>query len=307
METLADRRRRFREQMNRREAMIVPGAGNALTARVIADRQFEAVYVTGAGIANTHLGTPDIGLVTLTELAATVSTIAEICQLPLVVDIDTGFGNAINTRRTVRLIERAGGFAMQIEDQVFPKKCGHFSGKAVIPVEEALSKIKAAVDAREDENTMIIARTDARAIDGIEAALDRAEAFIEAGADMTFVEAPRSEAEMEMITKRLSVPQVANMVVGGKTPLTPQARLVELGFSLILYANTPLQAAMRAMTDVLNALKLDGDVSSVIDRLADFDERQRLVDKASYDALEERYRVEWRRLTRAGASFTALR
>ena len=292
METLADRRRRFREQMNRREAMIVPGAGNALTARVIADRQFEAVYVTGAGIANTHLWTPDIGLVTLTELAATVSTIAEICQLPLVVDIDTGFGNAINTRRTVRLIERAGGFAMQIEDQVFPKKCGHFSGKAVIPVEEALSKIKAAVDAREDENTMIIARTDARAIDGIEAALDRAEAFIEAGADMTFVEAPRSEAEMEMITKRLSVPQVANMVVGGKTPLTPQARLVELGFSLILYANTPLQAAMRAMTDVLNALKLDGDVSSVIDRLADFDERQRLVDKASYDALEERYRVE---------------
>ena len=292
METLADRRRRFREQMNRREAMIVPGAGNALTARVIADRQFEAVYVTGAGIANTHLGTPDIGLVTLTELAATVSTIAEICQLPLVVDIDTGFGNAINTHRTVRLIERAGGFAMQIEDQVFPKKCGHFSGKAVIPVEEALSKIKAAVDAREDENTMIIARTDARAIDGIEAALDRAEAFIEAGADMTFVEAPRSEAEMEMITKRLSVPQVANMVVGGKTPLTPQARLVELGFSLVLYANTPLQAAMRAMTDVLNALKLDGDVSSVIDRLADFDERQRLVDKASYDALEERYRVE---------------
>ena len=292
METLADRRRRFREQMNRREAMIVPGAGNALTARVIADRQFEAVYVTGAGIANTHLGTPDIGLVTLTELAATVSTIAEICHLPLVVDIDTGFGNAINTRRTVRLIERAGGFAMQIEDQVFPKKCGHFSGKAVIPVEEALSKIKAAVDAREDENTMIIARTDARAIDGIEAALDRAEAFIEAGADMTFVEAPRSEAEMEMITKRLSVPQVANMVVGGKTPLTPQARLVEMGFSLILYANTPLQAAMRAMTDVLNALKLDGDVSSVIDRLADFDERQRLVDKASYDALEERYRVE---------------
>ena len=292
METLADRRRRFREQMNRREAMIVPGAGNALTARVIADRKFEAVYVTGAGIANTHLGTPDIGLVTLTELAATVSTIAEICQLPLVVDIDTGFGNAINTRRTVRLIERAGGFAMQIEDQVFPKKCGHFSGKAVIPVEEALSKIKAAVDAREDENTMIIARTDARAIDGIEAALDRAEAFIEAGADMTFVEAPRSEAEMEMITKRLSVPQVANMVVGGKTPLTPQARLVELGFSLILYANTPLQAAMRAMTDVLNALKLDGDVSNVIDRLADFDERQRLVDKASYDALEERYRVE---------------
>jgi 2-methylisocitrate lyase-like PEP mutase family enzyme len=278
--------------MNLRDAMIVPGAGNALTARVIADQHFDAVYVTGAGIANTHLGAPDIGLVTLSELANTVSAIAEICHLPLVVDIDTGFGNAINTRRTVRLVERAGAFAMQIEDQVFPKKCGHFSGKAVISVEEAVSKIKAAVDAREDDNTMIIARTDARAIDGIEAAIDRAEAFVEAGADMTFVEAPRSEEEMRMITSRLKVPQVANMVVGGKTPLTPRSRLAELGFSLVLYANTPLQAAMRAMSEVLGALKADGDVSAVIDRLADFDERQRLVDKESYDRLEDRYRVE---------------
>ena len=292
MENLADRRRTFRERMNRREAVIIPGAGNALTARVIADQQFDAVYVTGAGIANTFLGAPDIGLVTLTELASTVSAISEICHLPLVVDIDTGFGNAINTQRTVRLIERAGACAMQMEDQVFPKKCGHFSGKAVIPVEEAVSKIKAAVDAREDTNTMIIARTDARAIDGIEAALDRAEAFAEAGADMTFVEAPRSEEEMRMITRRLAVPQVANMVVGGKTPLTPQSRLAELGFSLVLYANTPLQAAMRAMSEVLGALKADGDVSAVIDRLADFEERQRLVDKDSYDGLEDRYRVD---------------
>ena len=292
MEPLAVRRRKFRDQMNLRDAMIVPGAGNALTARVIADQHFDAVYVTGAGIANTHLGAPDIGLVTLSELANTVSAIAEICYLPLVVDIDTGFGNAINTRRTVRLVERAGAFAMQIEDQVFPKKCGHFSGKAVISVEEAVSKIKAAVDAREDDNTMIIARTDARAIDGIEAAIDRAEAFVEAGADMTFVEAPRSEEEMRMITGRLKVPQVANMVVGGKTPLTPRSRLAELGFSLVLYANTPLQAAMRAMSEVLGALKADGDVSAVIDRLADFDERQRLVDKQSYDRLEDRYRVE---------------
>jgi 2-methylisocitrate lyase-like PEP mutase family enzyme len=292
MEPLAVRRRKFRDQVNLREAMIVPGAGNALTARVIADQHFDAVYVTGAGIANTHLGAPDIGLVTLSELANTVSAIAEICHLPLIVDVDTGFGNAINTQRTVRLIERAGAFAMQIEDQVFPKKCGHFSGKAVISVEEAVSKIKAAVDAREDANTMIIARTDARAIDGIEAAIDRAAAFIEAGADMTFVEAPRSEEEMHMITTRLKVPQVANMVVGGKTPLTPRSRLAELGFSLVLYANTPLQAAMRAMSEILGALKADGDVSAVIDRLADFDERQRLVDKESYDRLEDRYRVE---------------
>ena len=290
--TLADRRRAFRKRIGQRDAMILPGAGNALTARVIADQGFDAIYVTGAGIANTYLGAPDIGLVTLTELAGTVSAIAEITDLPLIVDIDTGFGNAINTQRTVRVIERAGASAMQIEDQVFPKKCGHFAGKAVIPLEEAVSKVKAAVDAREDANTLIIARTDARAIHGLDAALDRAEAFIEAGADMTFVEAPTSIEEMRAITARLSVPQVANMVVGGKTPLIPQADLARLGFSLVLYANTPLQAAMRAMSDVLGALKAHGDVSGVIDKLADFEERQRLVAKDSYDALEARYRID---------------
>lgn len=289
---LAECRRAFRARMDRREAVIVPGAGNALTARVIEDQGFDALYVTGAGIANTYLGAPDIGLVTLTELASTVSTISEITDLPLVVDIDTGFGNAINTQRTVRLIERAGAAAMQMEDQVFPKKCGHFAGKAVIPLKEAVSKIKAAVDAREDPNTLIIARTDARAIHGLEAALDRAEAFIEAGADMTFVEAPTSAEEMRAITARLSVPQVANMVVGGKTPLTAQADLAAMDFAMVLYANAPLQAAMRAMSEVLGALKADGDVSAVIDRLADFKERQRLVDKDAYDAAEARYRVD---------------
>lgn len=290
--TLADRRKAFRTRIARRDAMILPGAGNALTAQVIADQGFDAIYVTGAGIANTYLGAPDIGLVTLTELVGTVSAIAEITDLPLVVDIDTGFGNAINAQRTVRMIERAGAAAVQMEDQVFPKKCGHFAGKAVIPLNEAVSKIKAAVDAREDANTLVIARTDARAIHGLNAALDRAEAFIEAGADMTFVEAPTSLQEMQAITTRLSVPQVANMVVGGKTPLTAQADLAELRFSLVLYANTPLQAAMRAMSDVLAALKADGDVTRVIDKLADFEERQRLVNKQGYDALEARYQID---------------
>lgn len=289
---LADCRRAFRARMERREALILPGAGNALTARVIADQGFDAIYVTGAGIANTYLGAPDIGLVTLTELVGTVSAISEITDLPLVVDIDTGFGNAINTQRTVRLIERAGATAIQMEDQVFPKKCGHFAGKSVIPLDEAVSKIKAAVDAREDPNMLVIARTDARAIDGLEAALDRADAFIEAGADMTFVEAPISLEEMRAITARLSVPQVANMVVGGKTPLTSQADLAALGFSMVLYANAPLQAAMRAMSEVLHVLKSDGDIGAVIDRLADFEERQRLVDKDTYDAAEARYRVD---------------
>ena len=259
---------------------------------MIEDAGFEAIYITGAGIANTLLGVPDLGLVTLTELTATVSAISEITHKPLVVDIDTGFGNALNAQRTMRVIERAGAFAVQLEDQVFPKKCGHFEGKAVIPVEEAVSKIRALVDAREDPNLMIIARTDARSVEGFEAALQRAEAYIEAGADMTFVEAPQSTKELRAIPARLKVPQLANMVVGGKTPLTGREDLRDMGYAMVLYANTPLQAAMRAMSDVLGALRADGDVNRVIDKLADFSERQRLVSKDEYDAADRRYSVK---------------
>ncbi len=290
-DTVALRRVALRAAMGRRAALLAPGAANALTARIIEDCGFDICYVTGAGIANTLLGVPDVGLVTMSELAGTVEAIAEISSLPLVVDIDTGFGNAVNTYRTVRVLERAGAAALQLEDQVFPKKCGHFSGKAVIPVDEMTAKIRAAVDARNDANLMIIARTDAAAVDGFQAALDRAAEFVAAGADMTFVEAPRSDAELAMIPARLAVPQIANMVVGGKTPLLPQARLAEMGFALVLYANAPLQAAMRAMHDVLSALHRDGDLDAVADRLAGFEERQRLVAKHAYDVLEDRYRT----------------
>jgi 2-methylisocitrate lyase-like PEP mutase family enzyme len=289
-ETVADRRRHLREALERREALLAPGAANALTARIIEDCGFDLVYVTGAGIANTYLGVPDIGLVTMTELAQTTAAIAEVCSLPLVVDIDTGFGNAINTYRTVRVLERAGACAVQIEDQDFPKRCGHFSGKAVIPLPEMTAKIRAAVDARTDENLLIIARTDAAAVDGFAVAMDRAEAMIEAGADVTFVEAPQTEDELATIA-RLPVPQVANMVVGGKTPLLPRPRLSDMGFAMVLYANTPLQAAMKAMHDVLTGLRRDGDLSSVRGHLADFEERQRLVGKPDFDALEARYRT----------------
>ncbi|MDA9947556.1 isocitrate lyase/phosphoenolpyruvate mutase family protein [Planktomarina temperata] len=292
LQSLAERRKEFRQMCKQRNAVIVPGAGNALTARIIEDAGFDVIYITGAGLANTLLGVPDLGLVTLTELASTVSAISEITDKPLIVDIDTGFGNALNAQRTMRVIERAGAFAVQIEDQVFPKKCGHFAGKAVIPLDEAVSKIEAVVDAREDYNTLVIARTDARAIEGFESAMERAEAFIKAGADMTFVEAPQSEEELRTIASRLSVPQVANMVVGGKTPLTTKASLHEMGFSLVLYANTPLQAAMRAMSDVLKVLHDDGDVGRVTDKLADFEERQRLVSKDEYDAADARYSVK---------------
>ena len=285
----ADRRCRLRAAVEQRAAVLAPGAGNALTARIIEDCGFDVVYVTGAGIANTALGVPDIGLVTMTELAQTVAAIGEVCALPLVVDIDTGFGNAINAHRTMRVIERAGAAAVQIEDQVFPKRCGHFAGKAVIPLDEMTAKIRAVADAREDAETLIIGRTDAAVVDGLDAALERAEAMIAAGADLTFVEAPRSEDELARIA-RLPVPQLANLVVGGKTPMLPRDRLAEMGFALVLYANAPLQAAMHAMHGVLTALHRDGDLSAVTDRLAGFEERQRLVGKPAFDALEARYR-----------------
>ncbi len=290
--SLAERRKKFRAALDARKALLVPGAANALTARIIEDAGFEAIYITGAGIANTLLGAPDIGLVTMTEIAGVTGTISEISDLPLVVDMDTGFGNALNTHRTVKVLERAGAAAVQIEDQVFPKKCGHFDGKGVIPTAEMAQKVRAASEARDDPNFLIIARTDARAIEGMDAALERAQRYIEAGADLTFVEAPTSVEEMRAITSALDVPQVANMVVGGRTPLLDQVALAEIGFSLILYANTPLQAAMRAMGDVLGALKRDGNLDALRDRLTEFDERQRFVHKDVYDALEKRYAVE---------------
>jgi len=212
-----------------------------------------------------------------------------VVNLPLLVDADTGFGNALNMIRTVKVLERAGAAGIQIEDQVFPKKCGHFDGKYVVPLDEMLSKVKAAVDARRDQDFQIIARTDARAVLGLDAAIDRAHAMIEAGADVTFVESPINETEMARVAKELPVPQIANIVHGGKTPDLGGARLAEMGFAGVLYANAALQAALRASHDVLAALKKDGSLKNVGDRLAGFDERQRAVAKEKFDSLEKRY------------------
>jgi 2-methylisocitrate lyase-like PEP mutase family enzyme len=276
--------------LNKRKATILAGAANGLFARVIEDLGYEAVYVTGAGVANMYLGAPDIGLTTLTEIASHVSAIADAVALPLLVDADTGFGNPVNMVRTVKVLERAGAAGLQIEDQVFPKKCGHFDGKEVIPLEEMLAKVKAAVDTRRDGDLQIVARTDARAILGLQAAIDRAGAMIEAGADLTFVEAPTSAEELAQIAGSLSVPQVANIVFGGRTPELGQQKFAELGFGCVLYANAALQAALKASHEVLAALKRDGSLASVADRLADFDVRQRTVAKPKYDELERRYR-----------------
>ena len=276
--------------MAARTAVTVPGAANALFARVIEDTGFEVVYVTGAGVANMHLGAPDVGLTTLTELAGVTAAIADSVILPIIVDADTGFGNPVNMARTIRVLERAGAAGVQIEDQVFPKKCGHFEGKEVIPVGEMVQKIKAAVDSRRDVDFQVIARTDARAIEGLERAIERAHAFIAAGADATFVEAPLNLDELARIARELPVPQVANIVFGGKTPDPGRRALADMGFSIVLYANAALQAALRASYEVLGALKASGSLASVAERLASFEERQRAVAKHHWDALEARYK-----------------
>jgi 2-methylisocitrate lyase-like PEP mutase family enzyme len=282
---------RLKSILARRDATLAPGAANALFARVIEDLGFEIVYVSGAGIANMHLGMPDIGLTTLSEIVDSVGAIADVVALPLLVDADTGFGNALNMRRTVRMLERAGAAGVQIEDQVFPKKCCHFSGKSVIAVPEMLQRINAAVDCRHDQDFQIVARTDARASEGLEAAIARAHAFIAAGADATFVEAPLAEAELARIARELPAPQLANIVFGGLTPDIGRTKLAAMGFSLVLYANASLQAALKASQEVLAALKRDGSLHAVADRLASFSDRQRAVAKPSYDALEARYAV----------------
>jgi 2-methylisocitrate lyase-like PEP mutase family enzyme len=282
---------RLKELLARRAAVTVPGAANALFARVIEELGFEAVYVTGAGIANMLLGAPDVGLTTMTEVRDTAAAIAEAVSVPIIADADTGYGNAVNVVRTVRALERAGAAGIQIEDQVFPKKCGHFAGKDVIAREEMVQKIKAAVDTRHDQSLQIIARTDAYAVEGLERALERAQAYVAAGADATFVEAPTTLEELARIPKALDVPQVANIVFGGKTPDPGREKLAELGFSIVLYANAALQAALKASYDVLSVLKSEGSLRSVSDRLASFEERQRTVAKNEWDARETRYRV----------------
>jgi 2-methylisocitrate lyase-like PEP mutase family enzyme len=283
--------RDFRALLKPGAAVVLPGVSNALAARVVADLGFPAAYITGAGIANTFLGIPDNGLVTLTELADHVAAIREVFPGPLMVDADTGFGNAMNMIRTVKVLERAGADAIQIEDQVFPKRCGHFDGKEVIPVAEMVAKVKAAVDARSNADVLIVARTDAIATDGFEAAVDRARAYREAGADVTFVEAPKTPAQIADIPRLLPWPQLINIVLGGRTPELPNEKLRELGYAGVLYANIALQSALRGMQLALGALRKNGQVGDASALAVDFAERQRLVDKAEFDALEQKYKV----------------
>jgi 2,3-dimethylmalate lyase len=286
---MSDLNQVLRQELRRGAASLIPGVPNAVAARIAEQLGFAAAYVTGAGVANSFLGAPDIGLLTLTELAQHVAAIRENVGLPLIVDADTGFGNAVNVARTVKVLERAGANAIQIEDQVSPKRCGHFSGKEVIPADEMIGKVKAAVDARTDEGLLIIARSDAIAVEGVEAALARAQRYREAGADMIFVEGPRDRAEIARIPQALPGPLLLNIVAGGVTPMLARDELATMGFAAVLYANAALQAAMKAMKDVLADLQAAGSLEGAMDRLMGFAERQEVVGKPHFDALEKRY------------------
>ncbi|MFV3131605.1 isocitrate lyase/PEP mutase family protein [Niveispirillum sp. KHB5.9] len=282
-------RKQLKALVEARRGVIVPGAFNALSAKVVEDLGFEAIYVTGAGVTNMWFGMPDQGFMGLAEIADHTARIRDTVEVPLLVDADTGFGNALNVYHTVRTLERAGADCIQLEDQVAPKRCGHFNGKDVISTEEAVSKIKAAVDARRDPDLLIMARTDAAAVHGFEAAVERAARFAEAGADILFVEAVTTADEIRALPQRLDRPQLMNMVIGGKTPIFNATDLAGLGYGIVLYANAALQGAVMGMQKALTVLRDEREVREDSGLVTPFAERQRLVGKPEWDALDKRY------------------
>jgi 2-methylisocitrate lyase-like PEP mutase family enzyme len=275
--------------------LVAPGVFNAWSALLAERAGFEAVYLSGASIAYTRLGRPDIGLVSHTEVADILGCIRERVPLPIIVDADTGFGNALNVRRTVTLLERAGGgaggLAIQLEDQTSPKRCGHLDGKTLIPAAEMAGKIRAALDARASSDTLIIARTDAVAVEGLEPALERAQRYLEAGADVLFIEALRSPEDMRSAAGHFAgrAPLLANMVEGGKTPLLPASELQGLGFSIVIFPGGLVRALSRTANDYFASLKATGSTAAFLDRMLDFSELNALIGTPEMLALGKRY------------------
>jgi 2-methylisocitrate lyase-like PEP mutase family enzyme len=262
----------LKQRLGRAEILLAPGVYDALTGLIAEQSGTEAVYLSGASIAYTRFGRPDIGLVSMSEVADTVAALRDRIALPIVVDADNGFGNALNVQRTVRVFERMGANALQLEDQTMPKRCGHLDGKSLISKGEMAGKIRAACDARQSEETLIIGRTDAIAVEGFDAAMDRAEAYVEAGADMLFIEAPQSMEEIHQIVKRFGgrVPLMANMVEGGKTPIINASGLQELGFSFVIFPGGIVRAIAATARDYYANLLASGSNEAFRNRMFDF-------------------------------------
>lgn len=268
-------------------AIMAPGATDCFVAKLVEQAGFPMVYVTGAGVTNTLLGEPDIGLIALPELAARAGAIARSVNVPVIADCDTGFGGVHNVKRTIRMYEQEGIAGLHIEDQVMPKRCGHFEGKAVVPIEEMRYRLQAALDARTDPDFLIIARTDSRAVEGLDAAIRRGRAYLELGADALFVEAPQSLEEVQRIGAEFKDEiLVFNTVERGKTPLLPASQLGKLGFKLCIFPNAMLYLGAFAQREGLRVLKEQGTTASLLDRMMSFQDRQQLVGLAEADAYE---------------------
>lgn len=280
---------RLRARLRPPQILVVPGAADALTARLIERAGFEAVYLSGAAFSYTHLAAPDLGLISLAEMVWRAAAVCAATTLPVIADADTGYGNALAIPRTVREFERAGVAAIQLEDQVAPKRCGHLEGKQVISADEMIGKIKAAVDSRTDPDFMIIARTDARGPEGFDAAVERAARYRDAGADVLFVEAPESDAELAAIPPRLSAPVMANMVEGGRTPLHAAADLQAMGYRLVIFPGAAVRTAAKAMADMLDALRRGGTTAGVAGDMLSFSELNTVLGLPGFQSWEARY------------------
>ena len=279
------------QRLQQPKALLAPGIYDALSALIAEQAGFEALYLSGASIAYARLGRSDIGLTTATEVAQTLAHITDRVQVPVIVDADTGFGNALNTQRTVREFERAGAAMIQIEDQTFPKRCGHIDGKGVAPVAEMQGKLKAALDARHSSNTLILARTDALAVEGLEAALERAEAYLACGVDALFIEALRTPAQMDQACAKFAkrIPLLANMVEGGQTPIQSATELGERGFRIVIFPGGTARAVAHTLQGYYGSLKQHQTTTPWRDQMLNFDELNQLIGTPELLALGKRY------------------
>ncbi|SLN71391.1 isocitrate lyase/PEP mutase family protein [Oceanibacterium hippocampi] len=281
----------LRTRLKSSEILIAPGVYDGLTATLAEQAGFEALYLSGAAVAYTRLGRPDIGLTSVTEMAETMALVRDRVKLPVIIDADTGFGNALNAQRTIRLYERAGASAVQLEDQSYPKRCGHLADKSLIPASEMAGKIAAMADARNSDDTLIIARTDAIQVEGFAAALERAEAYVSAGADILFIEAPRSSDELTRVaaTFKGRIPLLANMVEGGATPIRTASDLQDLGFSIVIFPGGIVRALARTAEDYYASLRANGSNTPFKARMFDFDGLNQRIGTPGMLALGQRY------------------
>jgi 2-methylisocitrate lyase-like PEP mutase family enzyme len=283
----------LRARLSRKPIVVAPGVYDPFTALVATQAEFETLYVSGAAIAYTKLGRPDVGLVSMSEVADTITLIRDRVDAHLIVDADTGYGNALNVVRTVRIFERAGASAIQLEDQDFPKRCGHLDGKALIPAEEMAGKIKAALDTRAAADTLIIARTDAVAVEGFDRAIERAALYKSAGADVLFVEAPKSHDDLVRVAGALpGVPLMANMVEGGKTPILPAGELETIGFALVIFPGGIVRALGHMAAEYYGSLAANGTTEPYRNRMLGFEEINRVVGTPEMIALGRKYENE---------------